>query len=311
MSKRKSIFHQGDMMLLNESLNERNMSRLFFLMSNLAMNRFVWEGLPQGLEGRHIEKALFEYGQCAFYDDDTVGLICLPAIPSNYRNVYGDPTSLVLHGLNYKKDVKMKDVVRIMNNDTCHPTMHTVNYYVEKMYKVDKAMDKNLDKIKTPYIIGSSKQNELTMKNLMKQIKNDEEEIYYDEKLTNGGDVGVKILDLNVPYFIDKLQQHKNDLLCEFLTVMGLNNSNANNNKKERLLVDEVNINNGEILMYLDVDFKNRKKACEEINKKFGLNVTVRKNIELLSEGFNSLKGEEGEKENGNIHNRGLFPFTR
>lgn len=311
MSKKKSIWNLGDKILLEDTLNRRNLGRLFFLMSNLALNRFVWEGLPNGLESRHIEKALFEYGECCFYDDDTVGLLCLPSTTSNMRNVYGDPTSLVLHGLDYKKEVKIKDVVRIMNNDSCFPTLYTVNYYAEKIYKVDKAMDKNLNKIKTPYIVACTKQNELTMKNLLKKIDSDEDEIFYDEKMSNGGDIGVQILDLKVPYFIDKLQQHKNDLMCEFLTVMGLNNSNANNNKKERLLVDEVNVNNGEILMHLDVDYKNRKRACELINKKFGLNVTVKKNIELLSETFNSLKGEEGEKENGNIHNRGLFPFTR
>lgn len=311
MSKRKSIWNKGVELLISEDLNDRNMSRLFYLMSNLALNRFVWEGLPQGLESRHIEKALFEYGECAFYDDKDVGIICLPSVPSNLRNVYGDPTTLVLHGLDFKKDVKIKDVVRIMNNDNCYPTSLTVNYYVEKLYKVDKAMDKNLNKVKTPYIVASTKQNEFTMKNLLKKIDADEDEIFYDEKMSNGGDLGIQILDLKVPYFIDKLQQHKNDLMCEFLTVMGLNNSNANNGKKERLLVDEVNVNNGEILMHLDVDYKNRKNACKLINEKFGLNVSVKKNIELLAQEFSSLDDEEGEKINGNIHNRGIFPFTR
>ena len=95
--------------------------------------------------------------------------------------------------------------------------------------------------------------------------------------------------------------------MCEFLTLMGLNNSNANNNKKERLLVDEVNVNNGEILMNLDVDFKNRLEACERINKRFGLNISVKKNIFDISNEFLSEEGEEGEQ----IHNRGLFPFKR
>ena len=71
---------------------------------------------------------------------------------------------------------------------------------------------------------------------------------------------------------------------------MGLNNSNANNGKKERLLVDEVNVNNGEILMYLDVDYKNRVKACEEINKRFGLNVKVSKNIENSKKNIHPCK---------------------
>lgn len=307
MSRTKSIWNKGDALLIEDNLNKRNLGRLFFLFSNLALNRFIWEGLPEGLESRHIERALFEYGQCCFYDDDKVGLLCLPSVDSNQVNVYGEPTQVVLHGIGYSKQVKIKDVVRILNNDSCFPTAHTVNYYVEKIYQVDKAMDKNLKKIKVPYMVGTTKQNELTMKNLVKKIDDDEEAIFYDEKLSNGADIGVHVLNTNTPYYIDKLQQHKNDLMCEFLTVMGLNNSNANNNKKERLLVDEVNVNNGEILMHLDVDFKNRQKACKLINEKFGLNVSVKKNIELLSKDFN---GKEGEG-NGKIYNRNKLPFTR
>ena len=76
MSKTKSIWNKGDALLLEENFNDRNLGRLFFLFSNLALNRFTWENLPTGLESRHIEKALFEFGQCAFCDDESDGLIC-------------------------------------------------------------------------------------------------------------------------------------------------------------------------------------------------------------------------------------------
>ena len=38
-----------------------------------------------------------------------------------------------------------------------------------------------------------------------------------------------------------------------------------------------------EEMRYLDIEYKNRLKACKEINKKFGLNVTVKKVIDELS----------------------------
>ena len=296
MSKTKSIWNRGDSLLLEEHLTKRNLGRLFFLFSNLALNRFKWEGLPQGLESRHIERALFEYGQCAFVDDEEVGLLCLPCTPTNNYNVYGEPTSVTAIGIGYSKTFNCKDIVRIVNNDSCTPTSYHVDYYVHKISEIDKAMQKNLRQQKRPHIIGTTKQNELSMKNLMKKINDDEDEIYIDEKMSNGGNVGVEVLNTNAPYLIDKYQQHKNDLMCEFLTIMGLNNSSANNSKKERLLVDEVNVNNGEILMYLDIDYKNRLKACEEINKKFGLNVTVTKNIENLSTNFLGSEKEGKEK---------------
>ena len=41
------------------------------------------------------------------------------------------------------------------------------------------------------------------------------------------------------------------------------------------MLVDEVNVNNVSIMTSLDLAFKTRKDAVKEINKKFGLNISV------------------------------------
>lgn len=305
MSKTKSIWNRGDALLLSDTLQEQNLGRLFYLFTNLALNRFKWEGLPQGLESRHIEKALFEFGQCAFVDDDEVGLICLGCSNIGGYNVYGEPTNVLLTGVGYSKNYNISEVERILNNDTLTPTKFHVNYYVNKINQIDKAIYKNLKQQKRPYIIATDKENQLTMKNVMKNIKEDEEEIYIDKRLDNGGNLGINVLQTGSPFLIDKYQQHKNDLMCEFLTIMGLNNSNANNNKKERLLVDEVNVNNGEILMHLDVDYKNRLEACDRINKRFGTNISVKKNIFNLTDEFMGVDEDE------QIYNRSIFPFKR
>ena len=307
MSKNKSIWNRGDALLLSDTLQERNFGRIFYEFTNLALNRFKWENLPQGLESRHIEKALFEYGQCAFVDDPELGILCLGCSNTNGYNPYGDPTHVVLTGVGYSKIFEIGEVERILNNDTLLPTKFHVEYYTNKIYEIDKAIYKNLKQQKRPYIIATTKDNQLTMKNIIKQVKEDVEEIYVDERITNGGKVGAEVLNVNAPYLIDKYQQHKNDLMCEFLTLMGLNNSNANNGKKERLLVDEVNVNNGEILMNLDVDYKNRLDACKRINERFGLNISVKKNIFDISNDFLIEEGEEDEQ----VHNRGIFPFKR
>ena len=307
MSKNKSIWNRGDALLLSDTLQERNFGRIFYEFTNLALNRFKWENLPKGLESRHIEKALFEYGQCAFVDDPELGILCLGCSNTNGYNPYGDPTHVVLTGVGYSKIFEIGEVERILNNDTLLPTKFHVEYYTNKIYEIDKAIYKNLKQQKRPYIIATTKDNQLTMKNIIKQVKEDVEEIYVDERITNGGKVGAEVLNVNVPYLIDKYQQHKNDLMCEFLTLMGLNNSNANNGKKERLLVDEVNVNNGEILMNLDVDYKNRLDACKRINERFRLNISVKKNIFDISNDFLIEEGEEDEQ----VHNRGIFPFKR
>ena len=276
MSSQKSNWSRGVGLLIDEQINDSNFNRLFNLFTTLALNRFKWVNLPKGLESRHIENALFRFGQAGFVDDKDLGLICLPASPRGL-NVYGDPTEILLTGNGYSKEYKVKDVVRIMNNDLCYPTIVHINYYADKISRCDKAIDMNVRHQKTPYILKTRKQNELSMKNLINKIERDDYAIFIDEKMTNGGDTGLIVDQTLVPFVADKLQEHKNNLVCELLTILGLNNNDSNNMKKERLIVDEVNANNQEIEMYLDTDFKNRKKACEEINAKFGLNITVDK----------------------------------
>lgn len=276
MSSQKSNWSRGVGLLIDEQVNDSNFNRLFNLFSTLALNRFKWDNLPKGLESRHIENALFRFGQAGFVDDKDLGLICLPASPRGL-NVYGDPTEILLTGNGYSKEYKVKDVVRIMNNDLCYPTIVHINYYADKISRCDKAIDMNVRHQKTPYILKTTKQNELSMKNLINKIERDDYAIFIDEKMTNGGDTGLIVDQTLVPFVADKLQEHKNNLVCELLTILGLNNNDSNNMKKERLIVDEVNANNQEIEMYLDTDFKNRQKACEEINAKFGINITVDK----------------------------------
>ena len=276
MSKVKSEWNRGVGLLIDNQVNDTNFNRLFNLFTNLALNRFKWDNLPQGLESRHIENALFRYGQAGFVDDNELGLICLPASPRGL-NVYGDPTSILLTGNGFSKEYKINDIVRILSNDVAYPTIMHINYYADKIARVDKAIDMNISHQKTPYILKTTKQNELSMKNLIQRIERDDYAIFIDEKMTNGGDTGLILDSTLVPFVADKLQEHKNNLVCELLTILGLNNNDSNNLKKERLIVDEVNANNQEIEMYLDTDYKNRKKACEEINNKFGLNIKVEK----------------------------------
>lgn len=276
MSRKKSVFHKT---CNSVSFNEH---RLFNLLKLLTMNRFKWENLPEGIESRHIEEALFNTGQVAFHEDKIYGLLVLPCASSGQLNIYGDPVEFVLTGHGFHKQVKVNDLVRIRNNDTATPSIIHVKYYTEYLSNLETLMDDNLRQQRYPFIITTTKQNEFTMKNLYKKIEDGEDAIFVDERLSQGGDLGINVLQTGVPFLLDKLQEHKNDVTNELMTWLGLNN--ANTDKKERMLVDEVNVNNTHILMNLDLEYKNRQKACEEINKKYGLNITVKKAIDEFVE---------------------------
>lgn len=281
----------------SKEFNEHRLYRFFKL---LACNRFRWENLPDGIESRYIEEALFFHGECAFVDDEHEGVKLkkvLPCSPSGNMNVYGDPTSLQVTGVGYSKLKPIKDVVRILANDDSIPSNIFINYYADLINNIETTMRFNLKQQRKPYIIATTKNNELTHKNIKKKMDNEEEFITVDEELTRGGgDVGINVMKTDAPYILDKLQEFKNDSVSELLTFLGLNNTNSN--KKERLVVDEVNVNNSHILMNLDIEFKNREKACEEINKKFGTKIKVVKVIDELQANF------FGQQENKEVNKK-------
>ena len=111
---------------------------------------------------------------------------------------------------------------------------------------------------------------------MLKNIHENEPYILVKKKLDL---MDVKIDDLSIPYVADKLLEDRKKIENELLTLFGLNNVI---DKKERLIVDEANANNDYINRNVDLLYKNRKIACDEINKKFNLNITVKRvnNIE-------------------------------
>ena len=105
----------------------------------------------------------------------------------------------------------------------------------------------------------------------------------------------IEVITLNTPYIADKLNEYKYELEREILSFHGLNN---NFEKKERLLVDEVNSNNDFIDRNVELMYWQRLLACEQMNKKFGWNVKViNLNEEAKEEQKLDLKKEEQDNE--------------
>lgn len=285
MSSIKSSWHKGDALLKNKDVVENLMGgHLYKLLYNIAINRFEWSGLPEGMESRYIERQLYEYGQVAFVNDPVKGYLCLHSTEGGDLNVYGEPLGVQVIGVGYNERFNTEDVVRILDNDKKIPLRTDILYYACLLEDINKTINLNLYQQKFPYIIPTTSQTQKTLKAMYEAVDNGEPALFIDEKLADRGDSLIKVLGTNAPYLLDKLQQFKQEIIAEVMELLGINNSA--NNKKERLLVDEVNVNNNFILLNLELAYMYRQKAAEEINKKFGLNVKVEKVIDRLEVNF-------------------------
>lgn len=274
---------------------------------NIALNIFEWKGLPKGLTSEYIERKLFEKGSLFFYDSVKAGgLMCLPANNSSNINVYEYPEQVNVVGHNFTEVVNYEDGVLIKNNPLKVPTFQGIAFWLEHLVDIFSAFKVNLNHSKTPYILTGSKEQMLTLKNILQQVTGNSIAITLDKSLA--GDIAtIDLKQTGVTYLGDKLLDAYDRIEDKLLTFLGINN--ANTMKRERLVVDEVNSNNDEIENNLDTYFTARKRACDEINKKFGLSISVDLNqnyVERMKEKVSretheamKEENEQGEEDNG------------
>ena len=139
------------------------------------------------------------------------------------------------------------------------------------MFEIQRTIDVNLVGLRHPVLFTTNEEQLLSFKNLWEQVDNFEPFVLATDDFNTEG---IQAIQTGVPNNTIELQNLKHQILNEALTLFGINN--ANTDKKERLVTDEVNANNEQLLMSRQVMLNARKQACEEINRMFGLNIDVR-----------------------------------
>ena len=278
--------------VINDNI-ERETIRLTKYYQMLALNRYKWENLPNGIESRYIEQMLYDNGECAMFDHPDLGLCVLRSSSRENLNIYGEPTKLTVTGFNEHRTVMMDECVRILNNDLGLPTLEHIVYYARRMAEIDDIIMQNLRQQRVPYLFATDENNALSMKTLYDRIYQGEPAIFIDKEMLKGEPENIMVIPTIAPYLVDKLQIQKQEMERELLTFLGINNTLE---KKERLIVDETNSNNQFIKMASDIGFKQRQLACEQMNDMFGLNIRV---IETQDEMKEEVE-QDGELYNGN-----------
>lgn len=264
---------------------------IFSRFLNLAINRFTWDNLPQGIESRKLEEFLIRYGMVAFFNDELYGNMILPCFNTSELNIYYEPTEVNVMGNKFDKKISIDDVVIIRNNATADNDYDDLLTFATRINEIELTMDINLNAQKTPFVVLCDEKERLTFKNIINEVRKFKYAIFGTKNLKMNN---VDVLNTSSPYLLDKLQQQKRELFNELLSFLGINNNNVE--KRERLLVDEVNANNEFILVNLEHMYEERKKACDLINEKFGTNIQVRKReVYLDGELYDRTEGTSEE----------------
>lgn len=237
----------------------------------LAENVFSFKNLPTYIDVSYVNMQLVNTGSIAFFFDDILGLLALPYVNQGNLDVYGRPTKIRVHSnTNYHKTLNQGEFVIMYDNNGHYPLLYDVLQYAERLALNTRTSDINISQQKTPRFWKTTANK---LKSVQDKINNvdafAETVIDYDNLLIDD----TSLVLSPAPFVADKIDQHQEKIWNEFLRLIGV--SNLQYQKKERNITDEINAMQGGTIASRFSRFEPRKRAIEEINRKFNYNIDV------------------------------------
>lgn len=277
-------------------LNNYTYQQYFNRLTELAISMFEWKNLPDSIDPRYLELHLFENGCMVYFNDSVMGDLCLDCITNGRLDVYGNPVQRRAYSgyNNYQKELDEKNSVIIWNNYLRTNSVMNVKLFATRLYNLDRIIDVNTNAQKTPVLVQGNEKQRLTLLNLYKEFAGNAPFIFGDKNLDLNA---LKVLSTEAPYVADKIYELKTQIWNEALTYLGI--SNINIQKKERLITDEVQRNQGGTIASRYSRLQSRREAVEKINAMFGtaIQVDYREDFQITEDDYmtESLKDKGGE----------------
>ena len=256
-------------------------------LTELAVNRFLWKNLPDEIDPRFLEMTLFYKALAVFFKDKTNDhYFVTRGASQGVWDVNDNPTAFMVNGNQFQSRVlkairtytdaegatfEEAECVPIWANYLRVPDLDIVLIYASRLAELDVTIEINSRNARRTKIVSVDENQRLSATNINRQI--DQGDSFIQLGLNGMGSIPVA-LDLGIDAnAIEKLHILKTRQVNECMGMLGINN--ANQDKKERLVADEVDANNEQVMATRAVALNARQNAADLINKLYGLNVEV------------------------------------
>lgn len=165
----------------------------------------------------------------------------------------------------------------------------SIEILIDKVVDAEMLIDIIRNTLKMPFNVIVDENNKARILELYNRIANDEEVIVMSVDDINA----IKVQANANPYILDKVFQYKKDRENEILTYLGIDN--VASEKKEHLIVDEVNANNDIINNSGDCCLDCLKEFCNRISDTLGVSVTVEATAKPITAESNKDFEEDNE----------------
>ena len=243
----------------------------------LAEARFVWDGLPETVDERYLERVLHRHGLAVFFEDPRLhAFLALHAAGTGDVDVYGNPKTFRVTGNRYiNREVSSKDCVPIWTNRNRVNDQWVVNYYAAALAEAAETVRVNALNSRSPMILALSQEQKLAGENFYRQVAEGQPVIFtVKDEMGRGLAESVQALDNRLsPNAISDAIRVKKEIWDDAMLALGI--QCAPPDKKERLVDDEVEAIQGQTAAFRGVAIGARQEAADAINERYGLNVSV------------------------------------
>ena len=258
--------------LVNSQLNNFNTYNMYKRqMLSLAENVFEIKNLPEFIDVAFLNKTLLRKGAIAFFKDEVLGLIALPYTNIGALDVYGRPCIIEVYSENgYRRQLKENDFVIMYDNNARYPIYLDIIQMAERIAMNKRVIDINISQQKTPRVWKTSTEMVNTVRDTLNQYDGYVETVFAYDSLDLDNVEGVIA---PAPFVADKINDNLDKEWAEFFRLIGVANNKID--KKERLITDEIKTSQGGTIASRYSRYYPRQKAIDEINAKWGYELSV------------------------------------
>lgn len=242
-------------------------------LTSVALTLFEWVNLPESCDERFLELTLYNRGYALFFQDPVVQrYLTLTCTLDGEWDVYNVPIRRRAFASNdYECWRDINDSVIIFNNWLHLPGWELTRQYAHRIANIERAIDVNVSAQRTPIAIRATEEMRLTMKNFYMNYDGNAPFIFTTDNFPLEN---IDVINTGAPFVAPGLFQLKQFYINEYLTLLGVENSNQD--KKAQMTANEIGSNYGQVEVGRYNGLVARQQAADQINRMFGLNISVR-----------------------------------
>jgi hypothetical protein len=260
-------------------IHDTGMARFFrrYLLQK-AISVFEWK-MPETWSRDYFLYVLYCWGFISILNTNKYGAIPQACGLQGY-NIFYQPTHAVITNplLTGMRTLQIdKECTLFKLQPDYGGIMDIVNYYADMMALCAETAGVNLLNSKLSYVFtAEDKAGAESLKKLYDKISSGEPAVVQDKKLLKSdGSPAWQAFQQNVGqnYIVGDILTDMRKIENMYNTAIGI--PNANTDKKERLLTDEVNANNEETQSLCELWLEQLKKVCNKTVEMFGIEISV------------------------------------